>query len=254
MSFDFGTFKRHSHVPGAAPWAYEERWHGEALAGVLAAHGEVAGAQRTAAHRVGLGWRDRIRPLLMTLGAGAAGREVLAVQMTWGAVNEWSTQAGYAQLARRAAHPTLDALLGRIMRQEGRHIDFYATQARSRLAASGRARWLTRQALSHLWRPVGAGVMPPAETDFMVRQLFGDTEGHGLARRIDRRIDRLPGLSGLALLERTRTETLSRTGPEVATRAGAVQPRARRRAASPVISSMISRAGRTPVMAPAPGP
>ena len=128
----------------------------------------------------------------MTLGAGAAGRDVLAVQMTWGAVNEWSTQAGYAQLARRSEHATLGALLGRIMRREGRHIDFYASRARARLAASGRARWLTRQALRHLWHPVGAGVMPPAETDFLIRHLFGDTEGHGLARRIDRRIDRCP--------------------------------------------------------------
>jgi hypothetical protein len=235
-------------------WAYEEHWHGEALAAVLAAHGEVAGVERTAGHRVGLGWRDRVRPLLMTLGAGAAGRDVLAVQMTWGAVNEWSTQAGYAQLVRRSGHPTLGALLGRIMRQEGRHIDFYATQARARLATSARARWLTRQALRHLWHPVGAGVMPPAETDFMIGHLFGDAEGHELARRIDRRVDRLPGLSGLALLERARAETLSRTGAAMAARACAGQPRARRRAASPVSSSMIARAGRTAVMARAPGP
>jgi len=32
-------------------WAYEEMWHGEAMAAVLEAHGEVAGAPRVAALR-----------------------------------------------------------------------------------------------------------------------------------------------------------------------------------------------------------
>jgi len=81
------------------------------------------------------------------------------------------------------------------MRQEGRHIDVYASQARARLGASGRARWLTRQALRHLWHPLSAGVMPRAETDFMIGHLFGDAEGHELARRIDRRVDRLVPVS-----------------------------------------------------------
>ena len=42
---------------------------------------------------------------------------------------KWTTQAGYAQLARLSGHPVLSEVLGRIMRQEGRHIDFYASQA-----------------------------------------------------------------------------------------------------------------------------
>ena len=60
--------------------------------------------------------------------------------MTWGAVNEWTTQAAYARLAQRADHPVLTELTKRIARQEGRHIDFYAAEARRRLGESaGRA-------------------------------------------------------------------------------------------------------------------
>jgi len=45
------------------------------------------------------------------------------------------------------------------MKQEGRHIDFYATQARTRLSDSRAAQRLTRWALDHFWSPVGTGVV-----------------------------------------------------------------------------------------------
>jgi hypothetical protein len=122
--------------------------------------------------------------------------------MTWGAVNEWTTQAGYARLIDRARHPVLTDLLSRIMRQEGRHIAFYAAEAERRLAGSRRAQRLCRAALRWLWRPVGAGVMPRREVAFMVGELFGDDGGRAIAQRIDHRVDGLPGLEGLHLVER----------------------------------------------------
>ena len=75
--------------------------------------------------------------MAFTLGS-ALTRHIVAVHMTWGAVNEWTTQAGYGRLAAKAEHPVLSELLRRIMRQEGRHIDFYAIGARQRLADSAR--------------------------------------------------------------------------------------------------------------------
>ena len=116
--------------------------------------------------------------------------------MTWGAVNEWTTQAGYARLAARRRHPVLTELLRRIMRQEGRHIDFYATQAHRRLR--GRP---PGPAADPAWRCAGSGgrsgsgVMPEAEVRFMVGHLFGGPRARAVDR-IDRRIDRLPGLEG----------------------------------------------------------
>lgn len=184
-------------------WVFEEFWHGEALAAVLAAHGEPAGENRVSSMRRRLGWRDHLRPLMMMAGSAMAGNDFVAVHMTWGAINEWTTQAGYAQLARRAADPVLSELVRRIMRQEGRHIDFYASQSHRRLAASGRARRLTRLALKRLWAPVGSGVMPADETRHLACYLMSGPDGLATLRRIDRRVDRLPGLEGLQLLERS---------------------------------------------------
>ncbi len=146
--------------------------------------------------------RDRIRPLLMALGGWIGGSDFTAVHMTWGAVNEWTTQSGYSRLSRRAGRPVLSELLKRIMKQEGRHIDFYAGEAARRLAGSKRARRLTRMALRRFWSPVGSGVMPDAEVRFLAGYLFAGTSGLAAAQRIDRQIDRLPGLGGLNLVER----------------------------------------------------
>ncbi|MGA3148764.1 MAG: ferritin-like domain-containing protein, partial [Acidimicrobiales bacterium] len=180
-------------------WNYEEFWHGEAIAEVLEAHDECAGSGRIAALRQRLPRREAWKPLTFQLGS-ALTPHLTAVHMTWGAVNEWTTQAAYARLAKLADHPTLTVLLRRVMRQEGRHIDFYAAQARSRLAHSRAAQRLTRWALRHFWAPVGSGVIPDQEVDFLRSYLFGDDDGLSVADRIDRRVDRLPGLGGLNLL------------------------------------------------------
>jgi hypothetical protein len=182
-------------------WSFEEHWHGDAIGRVLAAHDEAAGASRIAAVRDSLRWNDRLAPTLHSLGSWIAGPSYGAVHMTWGAVNEWTTQAGYRRLAALAGHPTLTDLLRRIMRQEGRHIDFYASQAEHRLRTDRRAQRLTRFALHRLWKPVGSDVMPPCEVRFLVRHLFGDADGRDAAASIDRRTDRLPGLGGLGLIE-----------------------------------------------------
>jgi hypothetical protein len=183
-----------------ACWCYEEHWHGEAIADVLRAHDEPAGRDRLAATRRRLPRRDALRPVAFTL-ASALTPHIVAVHMTWGAVNEWTTQAGYGRLAAKARHPVLSELLRRIMRQEGRHIDFYSLGARRRLADSVTARRLTRFALRRYWAPVGAGVMPDSELRFLVTHLFADDEGRAAGRRIDRMVGRLPGLEGLHLAE-----------------------------------------------------
>lgn len=177
-------------------WNYEEHWHGAALARVLEAHGEPAGASRVAPMRKRLGRGDRLAPIVNAVAGSLLGDAFVAVHMTWGAVNEWSTQAGYARLAEREDHPVLTELLDRIQRQEARHIAFYATEARARLAASPRARRLVRWALRTKWAPVGSSVMPRAETEFLLRHLVdGD-----VAQRLDANVHKLPGLDGLHIV------------------------------------------------------
>jgi hypothetical protein len=183
-----------------ACWSFEEHWHGDALAQVLQAHGESSGRTRVASLRHQLPRRDALRPLLFSVGS-ALTEHMVAIHMAWGAVNEWTTQAGYGRLAARAGHPVLSELLHRIMRQEGRHIDFYAGQAKARLGNSRAGQRLARFALRRMWKPVGSGVMPEAEVSFLSTHLFGDAAGLQTARRVDRGIDRLPGLADLHLLE-----------------------------------------------------
>ncbi len=185
-----------------ACWAFEELWHGEAIARVLQAHGEPAGTTRVAVLRDRRRWRDTFE-MLSHLGASAlASRSFIALHMSWGAVNEWTTQTGYARLGSREGHPVLSDLFKRIMKQEGGHIDFYASEASRRLAEDTKAQRLTRLALGHLWRPVGSGVMPRSEVAFLCRFLFEGPAGRAAAERIDRLVDRLPGQQGLSLLTR----------------------------------------------------
>jgi len=180
-------------------WAYEEMWHGEAIGQVLAAHDESWGAARIATARQRTAWSGRLAPWAMAL-SSAATRHVTAVHMTWGAINEWTTQAGYGRLAQHCDDPVLTALLRRIMKQEGRHIDFYASQAQARLDGSPAAQRMTSTALRRLWAPVGSGVMPRPEVRHLVTYLFDDAARREALARLDRRIDNLPGLAVLALM------------------------------------------------------
>jgi hypothetical protein len=182
-------------------WNFEEYWHGQAIARVLVAHGETAGPARVAALRESQGWRAGAAPLGWWA-FSAANPHFLAVHMTFGVINEWTTQAAYARLLAQTSHPVLGPMLKRIMRQEGRHIDYYLDQARTRLAARAGARRTTRAMLRTLWTPVGHKLLPRDESRHQVRTLFGDAEGRAAAGRIDRRIDALPGLSGLGLMTR----------------------------------------------------
>lgn len=179
-------------------WNFEEYWHGDALAKVLEAHGEVAGEARVGTMRQRLGWRITTSPILW-MGFSASTKHFLAVHMTFGVINEWTTQGGYARLLQVADHPTLTELLKRIMKQEGRHIDYYRQTALDQLESRAAQR-TTRRMIKALWSPVGAGVMPREETEHLVDTLFSGPEGRSVVERIDRRIDRLPGLEGLGLM------------------------------------------------------
>lgn len=180
-------------------WNFEEHWHGDAISRVLDAHDEISGARRVEQVRIAQGPFDKFKPLVNMLGS-AIFKDFPAVHMTWGAINEWVTQGGYSRLITLADHEVLTDLLRRLMKQEGRHVDFYASQAEERLERSKRAQFVTRQLLKRKWAPVGSGVMPDPEVRFMANHLFGGPEGREVAARVDRNIDRLPGLGGLGLV------------------------------------------------------
>ncbi|MEM1332437.1 MAG: acyl-ACP desaturase [Actinomycetota bacterium] len=185
-------------------WVYEEFWHGEAIGKVLAAHDDMSGRERVSLVRRRVG-RDRLRTLGFMAISGVTDH-VVTIAMTWGAVNEWTTQAGYLRLAQRSGDPVLADLCRRIAKQEGRHIDFYASQAERRLTDRPQAQRIVRWALEHKWAPVGSNIMPPGETEHLVTTLFSGPDGRKMADRLDRRIERLPGLGGLGLISGVRHE------------------------------------------------
>ena len=183
-------------------WNYEEYWHGEALAEVMAAHGVPTGNDHLRAVRTQSGLLGRFDPMKHWLLAAVIGEDFIATHMTWGALNEWSAHAAYSSLMRIAQHPALTELLTRIIKQETRHAAFYTGQARTRLAASRKAQRIARFALEHAWNPVGSGVMPEPEVEFMLTYLMGGPEGRAEARRMDHKLDSMPGLGGMHLVER----------------------------------------------------
>ena len=180
-------------------WNYEEYWHGHALGRILEMHDLPAHDPRLTAMR---NYKKRYLTfspaVFWAIGHGV--RKFPAVHMTWGAINEWTANAAYNRLAAIADHPTLSELLGRIMRQEGRHAGFYASWARDLLEGDKKAQKVTSWFLRHQWAPVGSGDVPEIETSFATAYLFGSGDGAELIDRIEDRIDALPGLKGLNLV------------------------------------------------------
>jgi len=182
-------------------WNREEFWHGEALASVLGAHGITVDFDELKATRLKLGWRDRLDPVKQSLMGNIIGKDFIAVHMIWGAANEWSAVAAYNRLAELEQHPVLAVLLKRIAAQEARHVAFYATQARDRLAKSKKAQVLARFALRKAWGPVGSTIMAPDEVRHVMGHLFSGEEGMREIRKLDEHISRMPGLDGLTIVE-----------------------------------------------------
>lgn len=66
-------------------------------------------------------------------------------------------RATRTRLLAQTDRPELTKLVGRIQRQETRHVAFYASQARERLQRSRAAQLLTRLVLKMAGRPWGQG-------------------------------------------------------------------------------------------------
>jgi rubrerythrin len=205
-------------------WVYEELWHGEAFSRFLGEAGyrlapdreRVWGdapypsrSERNTWIRRKLGGKGYASHVAAMLGSSFI-RDFVALHMTWGAVNELSTLSSYHRLIETTDHPVLVEVLERIIKDERRHFAFYRSQARMRLARSPRARTVTRWAMERLWAPVGTGVRPQAETDFVVDHLFSGPEGLAAARNMDAVVRELPGFAGSRIVERTRGEALAR--------------------------------------------
>jgi len=195
-------------------WVYEELWHGEAFSRFLGEAGfrvppSYEGVTGDAPFPTRFDRNQWIRQRFGTKGyfshmgtllGSAVFRDFVAVHMTWGAVNELGTLTGYHRIIAKTEHPVLIQLLQAIIKDERRHFAFYRAQARMRLARSKQARTITRWAMEHLWAPVGTGVRPQSETDFVIHSLFGDADGMVAVKEMEHTLGELPGLRGSRFL------------------------------------------------------
>lgn len=209
-----------------AIWAYEESYHGRALERFLREAGVPVDPSRPRSVQ------RPTRPLEALQDAAAAllsrfyGDDFIAVHMTWGAIQELTTLNGYRRLAAQTRNDVFAEIVRRVMRDESRHFGFYYAQAERRLAASGRARRLTAALVRRFWKPVGAGIMPEAELDFLSAYMFDTPEGREEVAHIDRTIARLPGMAGFDGMGRFLSGALERNARAAPPAAAAVRRRA----------------------------
>ena len=242
-------------------WNYEEFWHGEAFSRLLGeAEVPVAPDLRRGALRLGVPQPHAAQPLdppaVGLEGIHEPPRHAPRVGTGRPRLRRDPDGLGRGERAHDRARLPLDhgpdtqrtliQVLQAISKQERRHFAFYRAQARFRMERSARARRLVRWSLDQLWAPVGTGVRPQSETDFVVTYLFDNPDGLGLVREMDRTISELPGLEGSHYLRDAVQEAAVRLGrrndllrPDHALAAGAQGSRGRTRVPSGV--SMTSR-------------
>jgi hypothetical protein len=181
-------------------WLYEESYHGRAIEKFARAAGLERSPDVCGKHRFSL--YEHFEDLATRLLGKVYGEDFLTVYMTWGAIQEHTTLYGYTRMARRTRHPLLAELLRRIARDESRHFGFYYYKAYQGLRDDPKTQRLTAFLLKNFWTPVGEGVKPRAETDFLLTSIFDGPEGREAISRIDRTIARLPGLGWFDLMSR----------------------------------------------------
>ncbi len=187
-------------------WAYEEFFHGHTLRQFLNAIGVPVTPARIAEVQKATSFVEWLKEL---------GSSVLcrfsphfhAAYLTYGAISELSTLEGYGVLASRTQNPVLREIVRRLAKDERRHFSFYYNKARLQLR-SRNAQRLTSFIIRHFWLPVGGGVKPDSEVNWILSFILGEPQGAEIARRIDETIAKLPGLDWFDRLSRSREDAL----------------------------------------------
>lgn len=183
-------------------WAYEEFFHGRAIGQFLTACGIKFSQDRIAEVQRSTSWKEWLKDM------GAAlicrfSKHFHAAYLTYGAISELSTLEGYGVLAARTQNPILAEILRRLAKDERRHFSFYYNKAAMQLQPRA-AQKLTSFIIKKFWLPVGGGVKPEQEVDWILTYILRDATGAQVAARIDQTIAKLPGLDWFERLTRSR--------------------------------------------------
>lgn len=189
-------------------WAYEEHFHGRTIGQFLAANGVQFSRDRIAEVQKSTSIFEWMKDMGASLVCQLS-RHFHAAYLTYGAISELSTLEGYGVLARRTRNPILAEILRRLAKDERRHFSFYYNKAALCLAPRNAQR-LTNFILDKFWMPVGGGVKPDSEVDWILGHILGDNAGLEVARRIDTTIAKLPGMERFDRLTQSREASLRR--------------------------------------------
>lgn len=200
-------------------WAYEEFFHGHTLRRFLDAVGVPLSATRIAEVQQATSTKEWLKEMGSSIVCRFS-RHFHAAYLTYGAISELSTLEGYGVLARRTQNPVLAEIIKRLAKDERRHFSFYFNKARLQLQPRNAQR-LTSFIIRHFWLPVGGGVKPDSEVNWILSFILGDPQGTEIAQRIDATIAKLPGLEWFHRLSECREEALAELGKKDETQATA---------------------------------
>ena len=187
-------------------WAYEEFFHGHTIRQFL----DAVGAPLSPTRMLEVQKASSFTEWLKELGSSILcrfSRHFHGAYLTYGAISELSTLEGYGVMARRTQNPVLAEIVRRLAKDERRHFAFYYNKAHLMLAPRNAQR-LTNYVIRNFWLPVGGGVKPNGEVDWILSFLLGDPEGAEIATRIDQTIAKLPGLEWFDRLSKSRNQAL----------------------------------------------
>lgn len=187
-------------------WAYEEFFHGRAIAQFLTACGIPFSSDRIAEVQRGTSWKKWLKDMGASLVCQCS-RHFHAAYLTYGAISELSTLEGYGVLAARTSNPILSEILKRLAKDERRHYSFYYNKAFVELRARG-AQKLTSFIIRHFWLPVGGGVKPEHEVNWILSYILCGPGGAQVAQRIDSTIAKLPGMEWFDRMSRGREKLI----------------------------------------------
>jgi hypothetical protein len=184
-------------------WGVEETDHGELINRFLDEAGVETSTKWLAEARAKIPVRYKIDSYCASVITNCFGKHFSGTHMVWGAINEMTTLQGYRRLWQIAGHPVLEKVLRAIACEESAHANFYFNIARLKLQQSKLSRGLANFVISKFWTPVGQGIKPRTETDYVINTLFSGQQGLDFFdTAVSRRIQQLPGLSDLCAVTR----------------------------------------------------
>jgi hypothetical protein len=195
-------------------WAYEEHFHGRTIGQFLNAFGVEFANDRLAEVQRGTAFTEWLKDMGASLVCQFS-RHFHGAYLTYGAISELSTLEGYGVLAARTQNPILAEILHRLAKDERRHFSFYYNKAKIELQKRNAQR-LTTFIIKHFWLPVGGGVKPDAEVNWILNYVLQGSEGEKIAQRIDQTIAKLPGLGWFDRLSLSREKSRKRLNADQA--------------------------------------